>query len=82
MQLSTAVRVRQYPGPQPAVAARPLLRDVSREVASCAVCTLRQICMPVDIQDAEAKGKNRVTITGWAPATDDSATADDQNQEA
>lgn len=34
------------------------------------------------VQDAEAKGKNRVTITGWAPATDDSATADDQNQEA
>jgi CRP/FNR family transcriptional regulator len=55
MQLSTAVRVRQYPGPQPAVAPRPLLRDVSREVASCAVCTLRQICMPVDIQNAEAK---------------------------
>ena len=55
MQVSTAVRVRQYPGPQPAVAPRPLLRDVSREVASCAVCTLRQICMPVDIQNAEAK---------------------------
>lgn len=35
----------------------------------------------VRVQDAEATGKNRVTITGWTPAPD-SAEADDQNQEA
>ncbi|HET8877726.1 MAG TPA: helix-turn-helix domain-containing protein [Casimicrobiaceae bacterium] len=55
MLVSTAVRVREPSGPQPAVTARPLLRDVSRDVASCTVCTLRRICMPVDIQDAEAR---------------------------
>lgn len=55
MQVSTAVRVREQSRPQPAVTARPLLRDVSRDVASCTVCTLRRICMPVDIQDAEAR---------------------------
>ena len=55
MQVSTALRVREQSRPQPAVTARPLLRDVSRDVASCTVCTLRRICMPVDIQDAEAR---------------------------
>ena len=55
MQVSTAVRVREQSRPQPAVTARPLLSDVSRDVASCTVCTLRRICMPVDIQDAEAR---------------------------
>jgi CRP/FNR family transcriptional regulator, anaerobic regulatory protein len=55
MQVSTAVRVREECRPQPGVAARPLLRDVSRDVASCTVCTLRQICMPVDIRDAQAR---------------------------
>ena len=55
MQVSTALRVREQSRPQPAVTARPLLRDVSRDVASCTVCTLRRICMPVDIQDADAR---------------------------
>ena len=55
MQVPTALRVREQSRPQPAVTARPLLRDVSRDVASCTVCTLRRICMPVDIQDADAR---------------------------
>jgi CRP/FNR family transcriptional regulator, anaerobic regulatory protein len=55
MQVSTAVSVREECRPHPALAARPLLRDVSRDVASCTVCTLQRICMPVDIQNAEAR---------------------------
>lgn len=32
--------------------------------------------------EAEEQGKDRKTITGWTPQTEDSAPADDQNQEA
>jgi len=33
---------------------RPALRDVSRQSTSCFGCSLRSICMPVDVEDADA----------------------------
>ncbi|HEY6892859.1 MAG TPA: helix-turn-helix domain-containing protein [Rhodanobacteraceae bacterium] len=35
--------------------ARPALRDVSRQPTSCLGCSLRKICMPVEIDDPDAK---------------------------
>jgi len=55
MQVATAVRATLEPRPSAAASVRPVLRDVSRDTASCMNCTLRRICMPVDIQDPEAK---------------------------
>ena len=55
MQAATAIRVREQSRQHPVVADRPLLRDVSRDVAGCTVCTLRRICMPVDIQNADVR---------------------------
>jgi len=55
MQVATAVRAPEQAEPHAVVGRRPVLRDVSRETASCMNCTLRRICMPVDVQDAEAK---------------------------
>ena len=34
---------------------RPILRDVGREAQSCLGCSLRRICMPIDVADPEAK---------------------------
>ena len=53
MQVATAVRATREPTPHPG--ARPMLRDMSRETASCMNCTLRRICMPVEVRDPEAK---------------------------
>ena len=44
-------------------AARPPLREVSRQSASCLGCSLRRICMPVDVQDPEAKALFEQLIT-------------------
>jgi CRP/FNR family transcriptional regulator len=33
---------------------RPALRDVARQSTSCFGCSLRSICMPVDVEDADA----------------------------
>jgi CRP/FNR family transcriptional regulator len=55
MHVSTTALAREPLQAPPAVTARPLLRDVSRDVASCTVCALRRICMPVDIADAQAR---------------------------
>ena len=35
--------------------ARPILREVGREAQSCLGCSLRRICMPIDVADPEAK---------------------------
>jgi CRP/FNR family transcriptional regulator len=35
--------------------ARPVLRDVGRDAQSCLGCNLRRICMPLDLDDPDAK---------------------------
>ena len=41
---------------------RPILRDVGREAQSCLGCSLRRICMPIDVADPEAK----VLFENWS----------------
>ena len=55
--MPTAAVVRIAPFiPRPASPGRtPRLRDVSARSSSCSDCGLRKLCMPVDIQDQEAK---------------------------
>lgn len=54
MQVVAAFRSPDYGKPRASVA-RPMLRDVSREPASCLNCTLRRICMPAEVRDSDAK---------------------------
>jgi CRP/FNR family transcriptional regulator len=54
MQVATAVQVT-IPSRPGNAAARPVLREVGKQALSCLGCSLRRICMPVDVQDAEAK---------------------------
>jgi CRP/FNR family transcriptional regulator, anaerobic regulatory protein len=55
MQVANAARVSLEVAPRASATVRPMLRDVSRELVSCASCSLRRICMPIDVKDAEAK---------------------------
>jgi CRP/FNR family transcriptional regulator len=43
--------------------ARPVLRDVGRDALSCLGCSLRRICMPVDVDDADAKALFEKLVT-------------------
>jgi CRP/FNR family transcriptional regulator, anaerobic regulatory protein len=54
MQLASVAATNSSPmhGTKPA---RPLLRDVGRQSTSCLGCNLRSTCMPVAVQDPEAK---------------------------
>lgn len=52
MQVATAVRVSPQPSTTNVRPIRPALHDVN---ASCGTCNLRRICMPVEIQDSDAK---------------------------
>ena len=49
--------------PATARPARAVLRDVSRQAASCLGCNLRKICMPVDVEDPEAKALFEQLVT-------------------
>ena len=55
MQVATAVRAPLPVTPQIARPVRPVLRDVSRDTASCLDCSLRGVCMPVAVEDPQAK---------------------------
>jgi CRP/FNR family transcriptional regulator len=55
MQVATAVRVPSQPARDTARSLRPVLRDVSRDTASCLDCNLHRICMPVEVEDPAAK---------------------------
>jgi CRP/FNR family transcriptional regulator, anaerobic regulatory protein len=55
MQVATAVRAPLPVTPHVPRPARPVLRDVSRDTASCLDCNLRPVCMPVAVADPQAK---------------------------
>jgi CRP/FNR family transcriptional regulator len=54
MQVATVVATNPIPA-RSARAARPVLRDMSRQSTSCLGCNLRSVCMPVAVTDPEAK---------------------------
>jgi len=52
---ATAVQVTSIAPVDKPRTARPVLRDVTAQARSCATCSLRKICMPMDVDGAEAQ---------------------------
>jgi CRP/FNR family transcriptional regulator len=55
MQTAVATPIAFPARPSTPKSVRPLLRDVTRQASSCLGCSLRKICMSVDIAEPEAK---------------------------
>jgi CRP/FNR family transcriptional regulator len=55
MQTAIATPIAFPARPSTPKSVRPLLRDVTRQASSCLGCSLRKICMSVDVAEPEAK---------------------------
>jgi CRP/FNR family transcriptional regulator len=60
---ATAAQVTLFPRADKPRPARPVLRDVTPHAKSCTSCSLRKICMPVDVEGAQAQQMFRDLVT-------------------
>ena len=63
MQAAIATPIAFSSRPSAPATARPVLRDVARQAMSCLGCSLRKICMPVDVDEPAAKALFEQLIT-------------------
>ncbi len=63
MQAAIATPIAFSSRPSAPATARPALRDVARQATSCLGCSLRKICMPVDVDEPAAKALFEQLVT-------------------